>query len=91
MRKELLSPSQENLAMTTKTLIISLKPPSHLQLHSPEMLLKLLLESQSSTTVSDMTKMCTVEQNEPRHEISNILTSVDSDEPLHPPFKLNSK
>ena len=35
-------------------------------------------------------------QFEPRHEISNtefdILTSVDFDEPLHPPFKLrNSK
>ena len=33
--------------------------------------------------------------NEPRHEISNnltFLTSVDSDEPLQPPFKLrNSK
>ena len=30
--------------------------------------------------------------SEPRHEISNNLTSVDSDEPLQPPFKLrNSK
>ena len=29
---------------------------------------------------------------EPRHEISNNLASVDSDEPLQPPFKLrNSK
>ena len=29
---------------------------------------------------------------EPRHELSNYLTSVDSDEPLQPPFKLrNSK
>ena len=29
---------------------------------------------------------------EPQHEISNILSSVDSDEPLQPPFKLrNSK
>ena len=25
---------------------------------------------------------------EPRHEISNNLTCVDSDEPLHPPVKL---
>ena len=32
-----------------------LKPPSHLQLHSHEMLLKLFFESQSSTTESDMT------------------------------------
>ena len=29
-------------------------------------------------------------ENEPRHDISNILTSVDSDEPLQPPFKLRS-
>ena len=27
---------------------------------------------------------------EPQHEISNILTSVDSDKPLQPPFKLRN-
>ena len=35
---------------------------------------------------------CQYRINEPRHEISNKLTLVDSDEPLQPPFKLrNSK
>ena len=33
-----------------------------------------------------------ISNNEPRHEISNNLTSVDADEPLRPPFRLrNSK
>ena len=60
-------------------------------------------EKSSFLSPTELTTLCqgrrpgskvvtTEKSSEPRHVISNILTSVDSDEPVQPPFKLrNSK